>query len=53
VVAHALGETLDVDDVNPIAGHEPPDAALVTAYREVRAASDSAAAAALRLRQEA
>ena len=43
IVAAALGETLDVDDVNPVVVHEPPDAALVEAYRPVRAASDAAA----------
>jgi len=47
VVGHALGESLGVNDVNPVAGRETPDAPLVTAYREVRAASDTAAAAAL------
>ena len=52
VVAHALGESLAVDDVNPVAEREEPDAALVTAYREVRAASDTAAAAALTWRPE-
>jgi xylulokinase len=48
VVAHALGESLAVDQLNPVAGREAPDPALVTAYRAVRTASDTAAAAALR-----
>jgi hypothetical protein len=47
VVAHALGRSLDVDVLNPVAGREAPDPGLVAAYREVRAASDAAAAAAL------
>jgi xylulokinase len=47
VVAHALGASLDVDALNPVAGREAPDPELVTAYREVRTASDAAAAAAL------
>lgn len=47
VVAAALGESLDVDAVNPVIEHEPPDADLVEAYRPVRVASDAAAAAVL------
>ena len=43
IVAAALGETLDVDAVNPVVVHEQPDADLVEAYRPVRAASDAAA----------
>ena len=50
VVATALGEDLAVDDLNPVVEREPPDAALVAAYREVRAASDAAAVAVLGLR---
>jgi xylulokinase len=48
LVAHALGESLGVDRLNPVVRREAPEPALVTAYRAVRAASDSAAAAALR-----
>lgn len=48
VVARALGERLDVDDVNPLQGRELPDRSLVEAYRSRRPASDAAAAAALR-----
>ena len=47
VVSAALGESLDVDEVNPVVEREPPDASLVAAYRPVRAASDAAAAAVL------
>ena len=43
IVAAALGESLDVDAVNPVVVHEQPDADLVEAYRPVRAASDAAA----------
>jgi xylulokinase len=50
VVAHALGEQVDVDALNPVAGREAPDPLAANAYREVRAASDIAAAAALRTR---
>ncbi|HEY7106741.1 MAG TPA: FGGY family carbohydrate kinase [Acidimicrobiia bacterium] len=47
VVAAARDEVLTVDDVSPVVGREEPDAALVAAYRDVRAASDAAAAAVL------
>ena len=49
VVAAALGEDLAVDDLNPVIEHERPDPALVATYREVRVASDAAAAAVLGL----
>jgi xylulokinase len=47
VVAAALGESLEVEDVNPIATRERPDRALVAAYGPVRVASDAAADAVL------
>ncbi len=47
VVATALGESPDVETVNPVIELEPPDAGLVEAYRPVRAASDAAATAVL------
>ncbi len=49
VVAAALGEDLEVDDLNPVVEREAPDVALVAAYRDVRASSDAAAAAVLGL----
>jgi xylulokinase len=48
LVARARGESLHVDRLNPVVRREAPEPALVTAYRAVRAASDRAAAAALR-----
>jgi xylulokinase len=47
LVAAALGESLDVDAVNPVVDRELADADLFEAYRPVRAASDAAAAAIL------
>jgi len=50
LVAAALGEPIDVDDVNPVVGREDPDGALVASYRPVRAASDAIAGALLAAR---
>ena len=47
ILARALGERVDVDDVNPVVERESPDADLVDAYLPVRAASDAAASAVL------
>src|SRR5262249_29170197 len=49
VVGAALGERLDVDDLNPIVTQEEPEAALIDAYREVRTRSNTAAAAVLQI----
>jgi xylulokinase len=49
VVGAALGEPLDLDDLNPIATKEEPEAALIDAYRDVRNRSDTAAAAVLQI----
>jgi sugar (pentulose or hexulose) kinase len=37
LVASALGQALDVNDVNPVVAREEPDGELVAAYRSVRA----------------
>jgi xylulokinase len=47
VVGAALGEEANLDVLNPVAGREAPDPALVAVYRRVRAESDAAAAAVL------
>ena len=49
VVAAALGEPLDADEVNPTLTREEPDPVLIDAYGDVRARSDAAAAAVLQL----
>src|SRR5262249_14944276 len=48
-VAAALGGHLDVGELNPNATRDEPDPVLVDAYRDIRARSDAAAAALLRL----
>ena len=47
IVSAALGDSPDLDGVNPMIEREPPDSSLVAAYRPIRAASDAAAAALL------
>ena len=47
IVSAALGESLDVEAVNPVVEREPPDSSLAAAYRPIRAASDAVAAAVL------
>jgi xylulokinase len=47
LVASALGQALDVNDVNPVVAREEPDGELVAAYRSVRASSDAVADALL------
>jgi len=49
VVAAALGEAVELEELNPVVAVESPDPALVAAYRPVRAASDRAATAVLDL----
>jgi sugar (pentulose or hexulose) kinase len=49
VVGAALGEPLDVDELNRIVTKEEPEAALIDAYREVRTRSDTAATAVLQI----
>jgi xylulokinase len=49
VVGAALGEALDVDELNPTVTREEPDPVLIDAYRNIRARSDAAATAVLRL----
>lgn len=49
VVAAALGEPLDVGALNPMVTREEPNPALIDAYRDIRARSDTAAAAVLQL----
>jgi sugar (pentulose or hexulose) kinase len=52
VVGAALGETLDVERMNPVIERSSPDPALVDAYRQVRIASDAAATAVLGRRRD-
>jgi xylulokinase len=49
VVAAALGEHRDVEELNPTVTRQEPVPALINAYRDVRARSDTAAAAVLQL----
>jgi xylulokinase len=49
VVGAALGEPLDVGELNPTVTREEPDPALIDAYRHIRARSDTAAAAVLQI----
>jgi xylulokinase len=49
VVATALGESLAVDDVNPVVAREEPDVALVRAYASLRATADASASAVINL----
>jgi xylulokinase len=52
VVAAALGEPLDVGELNPTVTREEPDPVLIDAYRDIRARSDTAAAAVLQIAAE-
>jgi xylulokinase len=49
VVGVALGEHLDVGELNPTVTREEPNPALIDAYRDIRARSDTAAAAVLQI----
>ena len=47
LVAHARGDRVSVDDVNPVVRRETPAAEVTAAYRAVRVAADRAAATVL------
>ncbi|MEX0663883.1 MAG: FGGY family carbohydrate kinase [Acidimicrobiia bacterium] len=49
IVASALGESVSVDDVNPVVAREEPDAVLVRAYPSLRATADASASAVISL----
>ncbi|HWW54124.1 MAG TPA: FGGY-family carbohydrate kinase [Acidimicrobiales bacterium] len=49
IAAAALGRTINLDDVNPVAGRIAPDPKLVATYRRLRPAADRLSAAALSL----
>jgi xylulokinase len=49
VVAHAVGEALDVDTLSPVVAEEPPNPGWVSAYGAIRDDADAAASAVLGL----
>ena len=53
VVGAALGDPLDLHELNPTVTRQEPDLSLIDAYRDIRARSDTAAAAVLQIAGDA